>query len=102
MKARFHPDARAEFVDAIVYIEDRRRGYGLKFEAELSATLERALQFPGSGARVPGTAEALDLRAFPLLGFPYSLMVAFESDEAVVFAVAHQHRKPGYWHGRLA
>jgi plasmid stabilization system protein ParE len=101
MRSRFHPDARAEYVDALVYIAERRPGYGEKFEAEVFAALERALQFPESGAQVQGYPENLNLRAFPLHVFRYSLMLAFEGDEAVVYAVAHQHRKPGYWRDRL-
>ena len=101
MRSRFHPDARAEYVDALVYIEGRRKGYAEKFEAEVFAALERALQFPGSGARPHGYPEDLNLRAFPLRVFRYSLMIVFEAEEAIVYAVAHQHRKPRYWRDRL-
>lgn len=101
MRSRFHPDARVEYVDALVYVEERRAGYGEKFETEVLAALERALQFPGSGAQVQGYPEDLNLRSFPLRVFRYSLMIGFEDDEAIVYAVAHQHRKPGYWRDRL-
>ncbi len=96
MRSRFHPDARVEYVDALVYVEERRVGYGEKFETAVFAALERALQFPGSEAQVSGYPEGLNLRAFPLRVFRYSLMIAFEGDEAITYAVAHQHRKPGY------
>jgi hypothetical protein len=43
----------------------------------------------------------MEARAFPLRVFRYSLMVVFEGDEPVVYAVAHQRRKPGYWKDRL-
>jgi hypothetical protein len=33
--------------------------------------------------------------------FRYSLIVASVQGEPVVFAVAHQHRRPGYWADRL-
>ena len=101
MRSRFHPDAGVEYVEALVYVEERRLGYGDKFEAEVLATLERALQFPRSGAQVQGSRGGLDLRAFPLSVFRYSLMIGFEGDEAIIYAVAHQHRKPGYWRGRF-
>ena len=101
MRPRFHPEARVEYTDALVYLEDRRQGYGEKFEMEVFAALERALEFPGSGVRMPGYPEHVDIRAFPLRVFRYSLMIHFDGDEAVVYAVAHQHRKPGYWQDRL-
>jgi plasmid stabilization system protein ParE len=100
MELRFHPLARAEYVEAIVYLEQRRSGYGEKFEAEVGATLERVRQFPQSGARVPGYPPHVDIRAFPLRLFRYSLMVGFDGDEAIVYAVAHQQRRSGYWRGR--
>ncbi len=101
MNLRFHPDARAEYVEALGYLEERRRGYGEKFEAEVFAALQRALDFRGSGAQVPGYPQHVNLRAFPLRVFRYSLMIHFGSDEAVVYAVAHQYREPGYWRDRL-
>lgn len=101
MKARFHPDARAEYVAALLYIDERREGYGEKLESEVFAAVDRALQFPGSGARVEGYPKGLDLRTFPLHDFPYSLIIGFDTDEAIIYGVAHQHREPGYWRDRL-
>ncbi|NVB41810.1 type II toxin-antitoxin system RelE/ParE family toxin [Pseudenhygromyxa sp. WMMC2535] len=101
MKLRFHPGARVEYVEALAHLEERRLGYGEKFETEVFAALQRALDFPGSGAQVPGYPEQVNLRAFPLRVFRYSLMIHFDGDEAVVYAVAHQHREPGYWRDRL-
>lgn len=100
MRLRFHPLARAEYVEALAYLEQRREGYAERFEAELHATLERIRQFPQSGARVPGFPPKADIRAFPLRVFRYTLMVGFESDSAVVYAVAQQQRRPGYWKDR--
>lgn len=101
MQLRFHPLARVEYVEAIVYLEQRREGYGERFEAEVDAVLDRIRQFPRSGARVPDLPAEADVRAFPLHVFRYTLMVSFESDSAVVYAVAHQHRRPDYWKSRV-
>lgn len=101
MRSRFHPDARVEYVNALIYVEERRAGYGEKFEVEVVAALERALQFPGSGSHVDGYPGGLNLRAFPLHTFRYSLMIGFEGDQAIIYALAHQHRKPDYWRERL-
>lgn len=32
--------------------------------------------------------------------FPYSVLYAVASDRVWVVAVAHQHRRPGYWQQR--
>ena len=100
MRLRFHPLARVEYVEAIVYLEQRREGYGERFEAEVDAVLGRIREFPQSGARVPGFPPDADVRAFPLRVFRYTLMVGFDAGSAVVYAVAHQQRRPGYWQGR--
>jgi hypothetical protein len=76
-------------------------GYGEKFEAEVAATLQRIDEFPNSGSVPAGFPEGVVVQAFPLRVFRYSLIVVFERDEPVVYAVAHQHRKPGYWKDRL-
>lgn len=101
MTRRFHPDARAEYVAALLEIEEHRAGYGEKFETEVFAVLGRAAEFPRSGARVDGYPVELDLRTFPLRLFRYTLFIAFGGGDVVVYAVAHQHREPGYWRDRL-
>ncbi len=102
MKASFHPEARAEYVHALTYIDERRRGYGQKFEDAVFATLDRAQLFPKSGSRFPGLPSHIDLRVFPIPVFRYSLVIVFADENAVVLAVKHQHRKPGYWRERLS
>lgn len=88
-------------MDALVYLDERRSGYGERFETEVFAALQRALDLPGSGAQVRGYPDSVNLRAFPLRVFRYSLMIRFDGAEAIIYAVAHQHRKPGYWDDRL-
>lgn len=99
---RFHPDARVEYVEALVYHEAQREGYGAKFEDEVFSVIERVRAFPNSGAVVEGYPEGVVVRAFTLRRFRYSLMVVVEGDQPVIYAVAHQHRRPGYWRERLS
>ena len=101
MQLRFHPLARVEYVEALVYLEQRRAGYGERFETEVGALLDRIRQFPHSGTRVPGLPSGTDVHAFPLRVFRYTLMVGFDGDDAVIYALSHQHRRPGYWRDRV-
>jgi plasmid stabilization system protein ParE len=101
MRLRFHPLARVEYADAMVYLEQHREGYGERFENEVDSTLQRIADFPQSGAVIPDCPPDVELRSFPLRVFQYSLIVGFFDHETVVYAVAHQHRKPGYWHDRV-
>jgi hypothetical protein len=58
----------------------------------------------GSGHLVTGLASDIDfeVRRFLFERFPYGVFDAHLQDEIVVVAVAHQHRRPGYWMRRLA
>lgn len=97
----FHPAARAEAVAASLYLESQRVGYGEKLEEELDALLARIGELPKSGQRLPGYPEALDVRAFPMSTFRYSLIVASPGGLPMIYALAHQHRRPGYWLERI-
>lgn len=114
---RFHPAARAELIDALVYLEHRpvyprsgkpvgaleahRPGYGDKFAAEVEELLERIVQLPESGVPLSGYPPALAVRVFRSRTFRYALIVATVDGEQMVYAIAHQHRKPGYWASRI-
>lgn len=98
---RFHPAARAEAVAAAVYLEAERVGYGEKFDLELVGLCERIVLHPKSGSRLDEQPDEFEVRSFRMKTFRYSLIVATVDDEPMVYAVAHQHRKPGYWRERL-
>jgi plasmid stabilization system protein ParE len=52
-----------------------------------------------------GFAEELDAayntRRFLLRRFPYSVFYRVDANQVIVIAVAHAHRRPGYWRSRL-
>jgi plasmid stabilization system protein ParE len=98
---RFHPEARLEYIEALLHVEEEREGYGAKFEAEVDAALRRVSEFPRSAPRLPGFPKDVEARAFLLGVFRYSLLVVLGGDGPVIYAVAHQHRRPGYWKSRL-
>ena len=54
-------------------------------------------------ARNPQTFPLLeaDLRRCIVRGFPHSLLFRLDDDGVLVVAVAHQRRRPGYWHRRV-
>jgi hypothetical protein len=97
----FHPAARAEAIAASLYLESERVGYGERFEQELDEVLARIEELPKSGKRLPGSPNDLDVRAHPMSTFRYSLIVASPRGAPMVYAVAHQHRRPGYWLERI-
>ena len=42
-----------------------------------------------------------EIRRFLFTRFPYSLIYGIDQETIVVIAVAHQHREPRYWAGRI-
>lgn len=97
----FHPAARAEAIAASLYLESERVSYGEEFVDELGELCERILRHPRSGTPLIGYPPELDVRSYAMNTFRYSLIIAIVDDTPMVYAVAHQHRKPGYWRDRL-
>ena len=91
----FHPEAAAELEDASTFYESCSTGLGRLFAAEVEHTIDLIRQFPDAGAPI-GAARRRALVA----RFPYSVVYRREAEIIVVFAVAHQRRRPGYWRRR--
>jgi plasmid stabilization system protein ParE len=101
MRLPFEEEASEELEAVAQFYERERAGYGRLFLVEVSKKVARAADFPRSGTRVPGTAEDRDARAFVLSAFPYTVVTAIVTGRRAVVAVAHHHRRPGYWKDRL-
>jgi len=96
VKIRFLSIARQELDDAFAWYERQSAGRGYEFLDELDRTVHRIKAYPGSCAELtPGLRRAL------LSRFPYGLVYGQEADAIVILAVAHLHREPRYWMGRL-
>ena len=91
----FHPDADADLEEAIQFYEDRMRGLGRLFRAEIERTVFLIRQFPDAGM-----PEVLGCRRVVVARFPYSLVYRQALDGILVVAVARQRRRPGYWRTR--
>lgn len=88
--------ARQELDEAIAWYADQAPGLGDAFLIEILKTLKLVTQFPQ--AWHPLSAQTRRCR---LNRFPYSVIYSQEGDGLLVIAIAHQHRKPGYWRDRL-
>ena len=91
----FHPEAEAELVSAAQYFESHVEHLGLDFILAVRRATERILEFPDSG-RPFGRR----LRRTLVRGFPYGLLYRVEPSRIFIVAVAHLHRRPGYWRSR--
>ena len=87
-----HPHAETELEQAADRYEQEREVLGGEFRLEFEAALARLLDNPQLYA-----IERNDLRRCPLHRFPYTIYYADMADRVWIAAVAHQHRRPGYW-----
>jgi plasmid stabilization system protein ParE len=92
----FHPEAEAEFISAARYYEDQTENLGLDFISSVQQTYQRILEYPESG-RPFGRR----LRRVLVPKFPYGLLYHVEPQRILIVAVAHLHRRPGYWRSRI-
>lgn len=89
---RYHQAAEDELLHEIGYLEVRAPGLGRRFFAEVRIAEGLIAKFPESAPEVlPG------IRKHVLRKFRYSLIYSVEKDGLLVLAVAHHHRRPGYW-----
>ena len=100
MKGSFLPAAALELESAAVYYDDIEPSLGRDFRSEVRRIVTLILAHQRIGNPVDrGTRTAL--REFELNRFPYRLIYSIEAGGIVIVAIAHQHRRSGYWRNRV-
>lgn len=95
-RVRFIQEAKQEFLEEVAYYDTVQPGLGLRFTKALEEATMRALAFPLSG-----TLSASGIGRVFLKNFPFTIFYRPEKTDIVIFAVAHNARKPGYWKNRI-
>jgi toxin ParE2 len=95
MEIEFHPSARVELDASVNFYESRLKGLGMRFLAAVEEATERIAASPGAGSPLAGE---FCKRLVP--GFPFSIIYRTCDEQVYLVAVAHQHRRPGYWRRR--
>jgi len=96
MKYSFHPEAEAEFIEAINFYEECECGLGYDFALEVYATIEILLAQPKAWQFIEE-----DIRRILVRRFPYGILFTEEKDEIYIVAIMHLHRDPVYWKPRI-
>jgi len=96
MTWHFHPEARAEYLEAPDWYDRARPGLASEFAAEVERAIDRIVSFPHAWTRIDD-----DVRRCLLTRFPYGVLYAEVEGEIVLLAVMSLHREPGYWRSRL-
>ena len=88
--------AQAELDEAIKYYNSERSGLGDEFLTEVLGSLERIAEHPKAWHRYSRRTRRCQTRRFP-----YGIVYQAAAKSILVVAIAHLHRKPGYWKSRL-
>jgi plasmid stabilization system protein ParE len=91
-----HAAALEELKSAIAWYLDRSEPAATNFVAAVDRALELIVQSPD---RWPKGQHAT--RRFVLQRFPFALIYREKENVIELLAVAHGHRRPSYWKGRL-
>ena len=95
MVVRAHPEAVAEFGEAVAFYEERAPGLGQDLFVEVERILKNIGENPGLGSPLDGPYRKALCRRFPFA------VIYRELDDSVrVQAIMHERRRPGYWKGR--
>jgi len=91
-----HPSAVEEAEKATRWYRERSAGSAVQFVEEVNDAIERILASPQRWPAGPyGT------RKFLLHRFPFAVVYRELPSTIYVLAVAHGHRRPGYWKNRI-
>jgi toxin ParE1/3/4 len=96
VRFEFHPDALAEYTDAVQYYAERHPALGHRFIACVEEAIERIVDSPTTWPVVEQ-----DVRRCLARIFPYAVLYTIEADRILIVAVMHCSRRPGYWKQRL-
>ena len=99
-QVRILEEAAEEAIAAASWYDEEKPGLGLEFEQAVEAALDLLEEDMVPLVPVPGVSGDLGAKRLLLRRFPYSIVVRESADGYLVIAVAHQHRRPGYWKDR--
>jgi plasmid stabilization system protein ParE len=92
---RLHPEALAEYAEAVGFYEMRAPGLGREFFDEVQRVLELIGENPGVGSPFEDPYRRAYCRRFP-----FGVIYREDGDVVWVQAVMHLRRRPGYWKDR--
>jgi plasmid stabilization system protein ParE len=90
------PAALAELGSAVDWYLERSESAALEFVAEVDRAIDRVIESPG---RWPTGEQAT--HKFVLRRFPFAIIYRERETTVQILAVAHGHRRPGYWQDRM-
>lgn len=97
---RILEEASQEAIEAAAWYEYEQPGLGAEFFAAVDAAIDVIEENFIPLSPLPEEAGDTGAKRLILERFPYDLITIELTEEAVVIAVAHHSREPGYWRER--
>jgi hypothetical protein len=94
---RYHPDARAEFLDQVEYFIASGGRLANRYDRAVHVAEQQAAARPETWPKYKHRTRRVVDRTFK-----FSLVYLHNESEIYVVAVAPTRRKPGYWRARLS
>jgi toxin ParE2 len=95
VRLEFTTTAEWELDEAVAFYEARLAGLGAAFAWEAQKAGNLIVSHPFAWHKLDATTRRCRLNRFP-----YGLVYTVDNDTALVLAVMHLHRRPGYWRDR--
>jgi plasmid stabilization system protein ParE len=102
MRFVIHPAAEQEADDAADWYEREDLALALEFARSYRTMIDDVFVHPRQYPEAEDAPEGYECRNVVRVGrFPYRIVYAMVGDDIFVLAVAHHHRRPGYWQYRV-
>ena len=95
-RVEFHEEASFELETAFDWYLERSESAAAKFLADLNSAIANVAEAPHRWS-----LGSHGTQKFLLRGFPFAVIYRELPSTIQVLAVAHGHRRPGYWRNRL-
>ena len=96
-RLEFHPEAEAEFDEAITWYQEKRDGLEQEFFDDFLVLESRLEENP---SQFPAVLDN-KIRRANFHRFPYSIVFEIEQGSIFIYAVFHQSRNPDDWNKRM-
>ena len=85
-----------ELDEGIEYYNAQRSGLGFEFMDQVQSAVARIKQYPDAWQPLSRRTRRCLVKQFP-----YGIIYQLRSNEILIVAITHLHRKPDYWANRL-
>ncbi len=92
MKIEFLEEAELELFESAAWYESKEPGLGKRFRKEVGHVLDKIIEDPMLWRGRSGGYRRVNCPVFP-----YYIPFFIRGEKIIIAAVAHEHRKPGYW-----